>query len=120
MIDQNVKEQLDGARSTEEVQSLMLQWTETPDSSLFASAQDKRGRLQLLQDFYRSRKQSALRVLEGEEGIQVRDLPNSGSVILTGPVAKLQQLIRRGSLLERAERIQVLPNVQFHSLTGAH
>ena len=117
-MDPNVKEQLAGAESSQEVQSLMLQCTETPDASFFAAASDKRERLQLLADFYRSKKESALRVLKAEEDVEIRDLPNSGSVILTAPVFKLQKLVQKGGLLERATRIQVLPNIQFHSLAG--
>ena len=118
MIDPNVEKQLADAESGQEVQSLMLQWTDAPEPSLFAGVNSKGGRLQRLEEFYRSRKEIAIRHLQGEENLVVRDLPHSASVILTGPVVKLQEMVQPGSLLERTANIHVLPNVQFHALAG--
>jgi hypothetical protein len=118
MIDPNVDKQLARAKNKQATISLLLQCTESPDAAYFATANNKRERLQLLADFYHSRKKSVLRALEAESAVEVRDIPNSGSLILTGPVFKLQKLVQKGSFLERAPLLQVLPNVPFHSLTG--
>jgi len=118
MIDPKIEQQFASAGSGSEVQSLMLQWTEVPQPALFTDAKDKRARLQVLADFYRVRKESALRNLAAEDNLTVRDLPNSGSIILTGPVSKLRTLVGKGSFLERLEGVEVLPNIQYQALAS--
>jgi hypothetical protein len=116
MVDPAVKEQLAEMTSPEEEQSLMLQWADTPDSSLFASATNKRERLQMMDGFYRHLKEAVFQVLQTEQGIRIRDLPSAGQAIVTGPAVKLEKLVRSGGVLERDQKVQVLPNVMFHAL----
>jgi outer membrane receptor for Fe3+-dicitrate len=114
MIDRVVQEQLAGAGGPDEVQSVMLQWIERPDSSAFASAASKRERLQILDAFYRTRKQHVLSKLQQAPGVRIQDLSGSGQAILTGPVVKLRELVRTGGTLDQERTVEVVPNALFH------
>ena len=93
----------------------MLQWTERPEASAFATAGSKRARLEILDQFYRTRKQRVLDIVQREPELRVQDLSGSGQAILTGPVVKLRELVETGGPLDREESVEVLPNIFFHA-----
>lgn len=115
MVDPGVHKQIAAAGTGEETQSVMLQWAETPGDSLFAGLTSKRERMRVMDEYYRNLKAKIFRVLEGEPGVRIQDLPASGQAILTGPAKKLEALVRPGGVLDREEKVQVLPNASFQA-----
>ena len=116
MVDPLVKKLISQAKEPEETQSVMLQWTDLPDASLFENVLSKRERQLRMDGFYRALKESTFQRLRNEAQVEIRDMPASGSAILTAPASTLEKLVCDGGKLDREEKLQVLPNVMFDAI----
>lgn len=115
MVDPDVRQQLKLGADRDAVRSVLLEWTASPDASLFAGAHSKRDRLRVLDTYFEVLKSGLLERLR-EEPVELQDLHASGQAILSGTVAVLEPLVSPGGLLDREAGVQVHPNVMFHSL----
>lgn len=91
--------------------SVLVQFNAQPPAALFANAAGGAARLAILKNFYADLK-ARLRAKLAGRSVVVTDLDATGSVVLNGDQAVLDDLTRPGGDLEELD-VTIAPNLTF-------
>jgi hypothetical protein len=113
MVDPEVRKQVFDGNAHAESLTVIVNWLKAPSPTLFEAASSRRERTEILSEFYRHLKEPIFSALRGDETVQVKDLPLSGTAIVTASPGNLAKLVGDGGLLARSPDVEVSSNSRF-------
>jgi hypothetical protein len=116
VIDPKLEQELAHSKANDEL-TVLLQWTTPLDPKAFALIAPNE-RTKVARQHFQAMKAPVLDSLRGISGVELRDLPTSGSAILTTTVNRFRELIDKAGVLGQHHEVDVFPNEQYHTLAG--
>jgi hypothetical protein len=117
MVDSKFKDELASSQGDEQL-TVVLQWPIALDRKEFAKDVPPQERMQLYRDHLKTVKASVVDRLAVFPDVQIRDLPSSGSAVVTTNANRFRKLIAKSGILGMHDEVMVVPNARFQTLSS--